>query len=127
MNFRHRMAAVLRPIRTLLVAVICAVMLFMNAAPALAISSQPTDPAKGEPGLQDIFERSEDALKSDDTLTMKVKDAANGGINEVQGAADKNDMYRPETSKKATSAEEQVENVLSKITDKFPGNDRSDR
>lgn len=118
------MATLLRPIRTLLVAVTCAVLLFMNAAPALAISSQPTDPAKGEPGLQDIFEKSEDALKSDDTLTMKVKDEANKGINEVQGAADKNDMYRPETSQHATSAEEQVERALSKVTDKFSGNDR---
>lgn len=124
MNFRHQIAAVLRPIRTLLVAVTCAVLLFMHAAPAMAISSQPTDPAKGEPGLQDIFEKSEDALKSDDTLTMKVKDEANKGLNEVQGAADKNDMYRPETSQHATSAEEQVERALSKITDKFPGNDR---
>ncbi|MEP0912831.1 hypothetical protein NDI45_18120 [Leptolyngbya sp. GB1-A1] len=124
MNFRHRMAAVLRPIRTFLVTVTCALVLFMNAAPALAISSPPTDPAKGEPGLQDIFEKSEDALKSDDTLTMKVKDEANKGINEVQGAADKNDMYRPENSQQATDAETQVERALSKITEKFPGNNR---
>jgi len=125
MSFRNRMAAVLRPIRTLLVAMTCAVLLFMNAAPAFAISSQPTDPAKGEPGLQDIFEKSEDALKSDEYLGMdKVKEEANKGINEVQGAADKNDMYRPETSQRATSAEEQVERVLGKVKEKFPGNDR---
>lgn len=124
MNFRHRMAALLRPIRTLLVAVTCAVLLFMNAAPALAISSQPTSPQKGEPGLQDIFEKSEDALKSDDTLTMKVKDEANKGLNEVQGAADKNDMYRPETSQDAVDAETQVERALGKITGKFSGNDK---
>jgi|SwirhisoilCB1_FD_contig_51_5715552_length_610_multi_3_in_0_out_0_1 hypothetical protein len=125
MNFQRFIAAVLRPVRMLMIAFACAVMLFANSSPALAISSPPTNPAgKGEPPLQGIFEKSEDALKSDDYLNAdKVIEESNKGLNEVQGAADINQMYRPETSQKAVSAEEQVERALEKITDKFPGKD----
>ena len=124
MNFQRFIAAVLRPVRMLMIAFACAVMLFANSSPALAISDQPSSPTKGEPPLQGIFEKSEDALKSDNYLNAdKVIEESNKGLNEVQGAADVNQMYRPETSQEATSAEEQAENVLEKITNKFSGRD----
>lgn len=109
-----------RPVRFLVVAIACAMMFFSNVLPASAISSTPSDPRSGETPLNEIFERSEDALKAEPRGMRELQTEANKGINEVQGDADLNSsqMNRPDNSQNATSAEEQVENVLRKLTHK---------
>jgi hypothetical protein len=107
-----------RPVRSLLIAVFCAVLFFCNMAPALAISSTPSDPRSGEVPLDEIFEKSEDALKAEPRSMRELQTEASKGYNEIQGDADLNDteMKRPENSQDAVTAADQVENALKKIT-----------
>ncbi|HEY9624731.1 MAG TPA: low temperature-induced protein [Crinalium sp.] len=105
-------------VRSLLVAIACAVLFFSNMAPAAAISSSPSSPRSGETPLNEIFEKSEDALRAEPRTMKELQTEASKGYNEVQGNADFNDaeMKRPENSQDATTAAEQVEDALKKIT-----------
>jgi muramidase (phage lysozyme) len=107
-----------RPVRSLLIAISCAVLFFCNMAPALAISSSPSDPRSGETPLNEIFEKSEDALKAEPRTMRELQSESSKGYNEIQGNADFNDaeMKRPENSQDAVTAADQVENTLKKIT-----------
>lgn len=110
----------LRLARFLMIAIVSAVLFFGNMLPANAISSTPSDIRSGETPLNEIYERSEDALRAEPRTLKEVQTEASKGINEVQGNADLNnsEMSRPDNSQEAVSAEEQVENVLKKLTGK---------
>ncbi|WP_190511425.1 hypothetical protein [Oscillatoria sp. FACHB-1407] len=101
-------------------AIVCAVMFLSNVLPAYAIHSTPSNPRSGETPLNEIYERSEDALRAEPRTMKDLETEAGKGINEVQGDADlnSNQMNRPDNSQNAVSAEEQVENVLRKLTHK---------
>ncbi|MDX2213205.1 MAG: hypothetical protein SFY66_07940 [Oculatellaceae cyanobacterium bins.114] len=118
-SLRLKIAA-FRPIQLLMIAVVCVVLFLGSVMPAYAISSTPSDPRSGETSLDEIFERSEDALRAEPRTMKQLESEASKGINEVQGDADLNSsqMNRPDNSQNATSAEEQVENVLRKLTHK---------
>ncbi|MBF2002776.1 MAG: hypothetical protein IGS38_18880 [Synechococcales cyanobacterium M58_A2018_015] len=106
----------------LMIAFACALVLFVNATPALAIGSTQSNPAEGETRLDEIFEKSEDMLKSDNALDAdKVRQQANQGINEIQGSADVQQMNRPSNSQRATSAAEEVQQAVGKAMDKVRG------
>jgi hypothetical protein len=109
-----------RAARFLMIAIVSAVLFFGNMLPANAISSAPSDLRSGEVPLNEIYERSEDALKAEPRTMKELQTEASKGINEVQGSADLNSsqMSRPDNSQEAVSAEEQVENVLKKLTGK---------
>lgn len=109
-----------RPARLLMIAIASVVLFFGNILPASAIGSTPSDPRSGEAPLNEIYEQAEDALKAEPRTMKEVQSEANKGINEVQGNADLNStqMNRPDNSQQAVSAEEQVENVLKKLTHK---------
>lgn len=78
------------------------------------INSEPSPLDKGEARLDDIYQKSKDILKSPPPSMEQVQSEAQKGINEVQGNADVNEMYRPENSQDATTAAEQVEKALTK-------------
>lgn len=122
MNFGRLFSSVLRSLRVLMIAFACALVLFVNATPALAIGSTRSNPTEGETRLDEIFEKSEDMLKSDNALDAdKVRQQANQGINEIQGSADVEQMNRPGNSRQATSAAEEVQQAAGKAMDKVRG------
>lgn len=122
MNFGRLFSSTLRSLRVLMIAFACALVLFVNATPALAIGSTQSNPAEGETRLDEIFEKSEDMLKSDNALDAdKVRQQANQGINEIQGSADVQQMNRPSNSQRATSAAEEVQQAVGKAMDKVRG------
>jgi hypothetical protein len=104
------------PLRWLLAAFVAGVLFLSTAFPAAAISSTPSDPTKGEAPINDIYEKSEDVLKVEPRTQGELKDEAERGLNEVQGAADIDKMNTPENSDQAVTAKEQVERALEKIT-----------
>lgn len=124
MSLTRRFSGLTQFVKGLLVAVICALVLFTNAYPALAIGSTPSRPSEGETRLNGILKESQDAIRPENALDAdEVRRKANEGLNEVQGAADLNQMNRPENSRQATSAAEQVQQALGKAVDKVTGKD----
>jgi hypothetical protein len=124
MSLTHRFSKFNQIAKSLLVAVVCALVLFTNAYPALAIGSTPSRPSEGETRLNGILEESQDAIRPENALNAEeVTRKANEGLNEVQGAADIKQMNRPENSRQATSAAEQVQRAFDKAVDKVTGKD----
>lgn len=123
MTFNHFSAAV-RWAKAAAVALLCTVVLFAQSYPALAIGSSPTRPAEGEPQLNEILDEAEDAIRPENALDSdRVIERANSGLNEVQGKADVKQMNRPENSRQAKSAAEEVKQALGKAMDKVTGKD----
>ncbi|MCU0526501.1 MAG: hypothetical protein MUF72_16940 [Elainella sp. Prado103] len=123
----NRSFSMARFLRSILVAFACAILFLTNVAPALAIGSTPSRPSEGEPPLNDIFKESQDAIRPENALDAdKVIERANAGLNEVQKDADIDQMNRPENSRQATSAAEQVQRALGKAVEKVTGNAPND-
>lgn len=124
MNFDRHLPAVIRFVRGLFIALVCAVVLFTNSNPALAIGSGPTRTTEGETQLNDILKESQDAIRPENALDSdKIIERANNGLNEVQQNADADQYNSPEGSRGATSAAEQVQRALGKAVDKVKGRD----
>lgn len=124
MKFSQGFTAFVRFAKGLVIAGVCAVLLFTNAYPAMAIGSTPSQYSEGETQLDEILEESQDAIRPENALNSdKVIEKANKGLNEVQGDADVQQMNRPENSRQATSAAEQVQRALGKAVDKVKGRD----
>jgi DNA polymerase II large subunit len=124
MNFSRHFSAASRLIRGLAIALVCTLFFLVNAYPALAIGSSQTNPSEGETRLNATIENAEDAVRPENALSSeKVIERANKGLNEVQVDADADQMNRPENSRKATSAAEEVQRALSKAVDKVTGRD----
>jgi hypothetical protein len=110
--------SVLSPVRFLVVAFTCALLLLSSAFPAFAIDSYQSDPTEGTTQLLDIQRKTDEAAKEPPAGLKKVQKESNKGLNEVQGDADINKQKRPENSQSATSVEENIKNVLEKVTGK---------
>jgi hypothetical protein len=112
----------LQAIRVLTIAFVSAFLFLTTTVPAFAAfgfgstSSKPTD---GTAQLGKIEARSQDIAESKVAPgSMEESEArAQGGINEVQGAADKDKMSRPSNSQNATTVTDQVGKALKKAVD----------
>ncbi|MBN3911028.1 MAG: hypothetical protein HWQ35_32165 [Nostoc sp. NMS1] len=110
--------SVLSPVRFLVVAFTCALLLLSSAFPAFAINSYQSDPTEGTTQLLDIQRKTDEAAQQPPAGLEKVQKESNKGLNEVQGDADIDKQKRPENSQGATSVEENIKNVLEKVTGK---------
>lgn len=121
MSFTRFSAMVLRPLRFLVIAFACTLLIFSNAFPAAAAGttsqSRPTD---GETQLKKIYDESEKSLNSGLDSMKEVQERASRGVNEVQSGGDLDKMSTPENSQQATTFKDRVEQALEKVT---PGND----
>ncbi|MBW4675477.1 MAG: hypothetical protein KME52_16060 [Desmonostoc geniculatum HA4340-LM1] len=108
----------LRPVRFLVVAFTCALLLLSSAFPAFAIDSYQSKPTEGETQLLDIQRETDEAARKPPIGLEETQRKSNEGLNEVQGAADFDKQKRPENSQSATTVEENVKNLLDKVTGK---------
>ncbi len=108
--------SIFRPVRFLVVAFTCALILLSNTFPAFAIDSYQSDTTEGTTQLLDIQRKTDEAAKEPPYGLRKVQKESNEGLNEVQGAADIDKQKRPENSQSSTSVEENVKNFLGKVT-----------
>ncbi len=119
MSIRFNISA-LRPVRFLVAACICALLLLSNAFPAFADPVNPTSskssPQQGEANLQSIEKEAQKAVLKDPYSQDDTKSKANQGLNEIQGAADVDQMNTPENSGGAISVEDKSKNFLEAIT-----------
>ncbi len=110
--------SILSPVRFLVVAFTCTLLLLSSAFPAFAIDSYQSDPTEATTQLLEIQRKTDEAAKEPPQGLKKVQRESNQGLNEVQGAADIDKQKRPENSQGATSVEENIKNVLEKVTGK---------
>ncbi|MDM9379916.1 hypothetical protein QUB80_04280 [Chlorogloeopsis sp. ULAP01] len=110
-------ASFLRPMRFVVLAFTCALLLLSNALPAAAIESYKSNPQEATDQLLETQRRTDESVSKPPLgLEETQKRTSGGGLNEVQGAADVEKMNRPENSQQATSVEEEVSNFLKKVT-----------
>lgn len=110
--------SLLSPVRFLVVAFTCALLLLSSAFPAFAIDSYQSDPSEATTQLLDIQRKTDEAAQAPPAGLKKVQKESNKGLNEVQGDADIDKQKRPENSQSSTTAETNVKNFLDKITGK---------
>jgi hypothetical protein len=110
----------LRPVRFLVIAFACVLMMFSYAYPAYSKpltldSSSRLD--QGEEPLNEIYGESEDSLRTGVLSGEETREKANEGINEVQSSANRENMYTPENSN-ADTVEDKVKRGLEKLTNR---------
>ncbi|MFN6529082.1 hypothetical protein [Nostoc sp. ChiSLP03a] len=110
--------SIFRPVRFLVVAFTCALVLFSNAFPAFAIGTDQSNPTEGTTQLLDIQRKTDEAAKEPPQGLKKVQKESNQGLNEVQGAADVDKQKSPENSQGARTIEEKANKLFDKITGK---------
>ncbi|QLE55672.1 hypothetical protein [Nostoc sp. TCL26-01] len=110
--------SVLRPVRFLIVAFTCALLLLSNTVPAFAIGTSPSDPTKATDQLLETQKETDKVARSAPPGLKEVQKKSNEGLNEVQGAADIDKQKRPENSQNATTVEGEIQNLLEKATGK---------
>ncbi len=112
----------IRPVRFLVAICISALLLFSTAFPASADPVNPTSskssPQQGEANLQSIEKEAQKAVLKDPYSQKETQTKANQGLNEIQGAADIDQMNRPENSQDAISVEDKSKNFLEAIIGK---------
>ncbi len=111
MKYISTVLANLRPVRTLLAVLLAAVLVFTSGFSALAATSSVN---KGVEQLDQIDEKSKEALENPATTPQEIAERSKGALNEIQGdAADRNKMYR---SKDTTPPlVKQVEKAIDKL------------
>jgi len=106
------------PWKECVVAVACALIVFSNAAPALAFGSSSSKTSEGLEQLDKVQEKSARAISGERSAkndTRAVMENSQKGLNGVQGEADKSKMTSPSDADSKT-IEANVKDVLEKIT-----------
>jgi hypothetical protein len=111
-------SSLVRPVRFLVVAFTCALLLLTNAFPALAIGTTPSAPTEATDQLIGIQNKTDKKATEPPLGRGETQAETYNGLNEVQGDADFDKMKRPENSQNATTVKDQVENFLEKVTGK---------
>ena len=115
-SFRFQLPAWLRPVRLVLAACVCALLVFTYVTPAY--SAPTSSPKDGEVNLTNIERKSQEAVLKDPLSLKETQTEANKGLNEIQGDADKDKMKRPENTQGVESIEQKVQESLEKVTGK---------
>lgn len=103
-----------RLVRWLITAFVCALLLFSYTFPAFAAQSSVN---KGEEQLTGIEKKAQETTMEKPLSLQETERETNPGENEIQGTADADKMYRPETSK-SSGIEQKVERALEKMQGK---------
>ncbi|BAZ39188.1 conserved hypothetical low temperature-induced protein [Calothrix sp. NIES-4101] len=118
MNFARLTQSVVRSFRFIIATALCLTLLFSNVLPASANSTSRSADTDATSQLNKIQEKTDKIGASKGPDLEETQAETQNGLNEVQGDADKDKMFRPSNSQNATSIENQVENFLEKATGK---------
>lgn len=98
-------------VRLVLTAFICGLLFISSVYPAQAATSKTTD---GEVSLNEIQAKTDDVASSNPRGVEKTTKEAQGGLNAVQGDADKDKMISTKDAD-ATTVEEEAESFLENL------------
>lgn len=107
--------SMLRPMRFLIAAFICGLIFFSSAFPANAISGTPSSSEKATTQLLETQRQTDEVSAEPPPGLKEVQKKSNEGLNEVQGAADIEKQKNPANSQGATSAEDNIKELLEKL------------
>jgi hypothetical protein len=111
--------SMLRPVRFVIVAIACTLLFLSNAFPAVAVGTNKSNPKEATTQLLETQKRTDEAsAKPPLGAEEQIEATKGGGLNEIQGTADIDKMKRPENSGNATTVEDEVKNLLDKVTGK---------
>ncbi len=112
--------SIVRAVRAILVVATCALLIFSNAVPAFAIESYQSDVQEGETQLLETQKLTDEVSRyaPGNPNLEQTQERTNEGLNEVQGDADIDKMKTPENSQQAVTVEDEVNNLLKKVTGK---------
>lgn len=96
MKYISALFANLRPVAVLLSTLLVTVLFFSNGFSALAAKSMPT---KGTVQLNKIEAKTQEAIDSPVMTADEIAERSKGGLNEVQGSADRSKMYNSNDTK----------------------------
>lgn len=116
MNFNRFKLPSVRPLRFVVAVLMCVMLLLSTALPAAAIGASKSSTEKGPEQLNEIQQKTQELTENNAPSNQRVINESNKGLNEVQGAANAENMNRPSNSQEATTVEEQVEGFLDNIT-----------
>ncbi|MGB7414595.1 MAG: hypothetical protein WA902_10340 [Thermosynechococcaceae cyanobacterium] len=108
-----RLFSFFRLAKLVAVMLVCVLYIGVNTSPALAFGGTSSKPSDGAAQLDGIYKETKEAANPDaDPKGMKkVQAKAQEGINEVQGRADADKMYRPSNSEGSTVMDDIQEDV----------------
>jgi hypothetical protein len=111
-------SSLVRPVRFLVVAFTCALLLLTNAFPALAMGTTKSATTEATDQLNQIQRKTDEKATEPPLGREETQAETYQGLNEVQGDADFDKMKRPENSQNATTVKDEVGNFLEKMTGK---------
>lgn len=103
-------------IRFIVAAFTCALLIFSSAAPAMAISaSAKSSPTEGEAQLDGVFNKAQDALKSEPLPDENEQKSVDGGDLNVAQQGQKAETNTPANSQGAETVEESIKETLENV------------
>jgi hypothetical protein len=113
MTFMTHTRPTLRPVRWLLSVLVCTLLFLVNTIPAQAGNTPKSRPTEGTTQLNQILDKAEDAAKSAPMSLKEVEQRSKTGLNEVQGAADKDKMKSGDSTPPMVK---KLERAMDKVT-----------
>jgi hypothetical protein len=113
MKFITNIGSIIRPVRFLVAGLICALIFFANITPAQAANVAKSKPTDGVEKMQKIDDNAYKNIEDPAMSLDEVQKRSEGGLNEIQGDADKDKMFTSKSSKPAVAQD--IEKALDKL------------
>lgn len=107
---------IVRSFRFVIVAALYVTLLLSNVQSAQAIGTYKSATNQATDQLNQIQKQTDKVSRKAPLSLEETQAKTEKGLNEVQGDADKDKMKHPENSGSATTVEDQVKNILGKVT-----------
>lgn len=105
----HRLKSIYTvSLRILLTVVVCSLLFVVNVLPVAAASN----PKSGEAPLSGIQKEADQTIKGNPPELKETQTKANEGLNEVQGAANREKMVTPDEAENAETVEDDIKEGL---------------
>ena len=96
---------------------VCSAMLFLGLTMSPTLAALASNPTEGTAQMPEAMAAAEDVASKSSPMSLEEIEARNkGGLNEVQGSADVDKMYRSDTSKPGPAIARQLEKAIDKST-----------
>ncbi len=90
----------------------CSALLFLGLTMAPSLASQGSDPTQGTTQMPETMKAAEDVAKSAPMSIEEIEERNKDGLNEVQGDADKDKMYKSNTNKPGPAIVQDIKKAI---------------
>lgn len=93
---------------------LCSALLFLGLTMAPSIALEGSDPTKGTAQMPEAMQAAEDVANSAPMSMEEIEERSKDGLNEVQGDADKDKMYKSNTDKPGPAIVQDIKKAIDK-------------